>query len=316
MVIFVGIRKTFLSPFLYHVCIFLCFFLAGSSSLTRSKLPFSIIYFISHFNSSQKITRAYSTSSPFPPIPADGNTPLSIKAKIGKNLHLAPQHPLNYIKSKIESHFRKTYKNPDGSSLFSFFDNFPPQVSVKMNFDDLLFPNDHVGRSPTDTYYLSPTTVLRTHTSAHQSSLFLQSNPAFLVTGDVYRRDEIDSSHYPVFHQMEGAKLFSLPIPSSSSGTPPLPDKPTKFYYDDQDYKSHPDIAYVAKDLKNTLEGLVKSVFGNVETRWVDTYFPFTTPSFELEIYFKVWASWQPSILFFSDVGCLVGSTWVWSGTS
>jgi hypothetical protein len=44
--------------------------------------------------------------------------------------------------------------------------------------------------------------------SAHQSTLLGQGIPQFLVTGDVYRRDEIDRTHYPVFHQMEGVRVF------------------------------------------------------------------------------------------------------------
>ena len=43
--------------------------------------------------------------------------------------------------------------------------------------------------------------LLRTHTSAHQSTLMKSGKEAFLCTGDVYRRDEIDASHFPAFHQ-------------------------------------------------------------------------------------------------------------------
>lgn len=53
------------------------------------------------------------------------------------------------------------------------------------------------------------TTMLRAHTSAHQTDLVRSGLDAFLLAGDVYRRDEIDASHYPVFHQMEGVRLFS-----------------------------------------------------------------------------------------------------------
>ena len=51
--------------------------------------------------------------------------------------------------------------------------------------------------------------VLRTHTSAHQCTLIRSGHTAFLCSGDVYRKDEIDASHYPVFHQMEGVRIFS-----------------------------------------------------------------------------------------------------------
>lgn len=50
--------------------------------------------------------------------------------------------------------------------------------------------------------------MLRAHTSAHQRELVSAGLDAFLMVGDVYRRDEIDASHYPVFHQMEGVRLF------------------------------------------------------------------------------------------------------------
>lgn len=63
-------------------------------------------------------------------------------------------------------------------------------------------------RSQSDTFYKDEKTVLRTHTSAHQTQLMRQGERAFLVAGDCYRRDEIDPSHYPVFHQMEGVRLF------------------------------------------------------------------------------------------------------------
>jgi len=70
------------------------------------------------------------------------------------------------------------------------------------NFDDVLVPEDHVSRSYNDTYYVDPQTVLRCHTSAHQAELLRSGYTHFLVTGDVYRRDSIDSTHYPVFHQV------------------------------------------------------------------------------------------------------------------
>ena len=47
------------------------------------------------------------------------------------------------------------------------------------------------------------------HTSAHQVDLLKSGLNAFLCTGDVYRRDTIDRSHYPIFHQMEGLRIFS-----------------------------------------------------------------------------------------------------------
>jgi phenylalanyl-tRNA synthetase alpha chain len=128
-------------------------------------------------------------------------------------------------------------------------------------------PPDHVSRSPNDTYYVTSSTVLRCHTSAHQAETLRSGLEAFLITGDVYRRDSIDATHYPVFHQMEGVRIFEEKEWQAAGAT------------DGTDY--------AAKDLKASLEGLAKHLFGDVECRWLDAYFPFTEPSYELEIFFN-----------------------------
>lgn len=140
-------------------------------------------------------------------------------------------------------------------------------VFVMKNFDEVLVPADHVSRSPNDTYYVNSETVLRCHTSAHQAETLRKGETSFLVTGDVYRRDSIDSTHYPVFHQMEGVRVFT-----------------------EDEWKASGEesgAAFCEKELKKALEGLAKELFGDVEMRWIDAYFPFTNPSFELEIFFK-----------------------------
>ncbi|KAK9667134.1 hypothetical protein RND81_14G235500 [Saponaria officinalis] len=189
------------------------------------------------------------------------NVPDTIFTKLGMQLHKRDQHPLGILKNAIHDFFDKNYSNK-----FEKFDDLSPIVSVKDNFDDVLVPADHVSRSYNDTYYVDSQTVLRCHTSAHQAELLRRGHTHFLITGDVYRRDSIDSTHYPVFHQMEGVRVFS-PEDWESSGK----DAST----------------YIAEDLKTCLEGLARHLFGAVEMRWVDTYFPFTSPSFELEIFFQ-----------------------------
>lgn len=227
--------------------------------------------------------RCYSTGNKLPPIPSGGNIPPTIKEKIGRNLHLSSTHPLNFLKRKIEAHF-KNY-----TPAFTMYDTFNPVVTVTQNFDDLLFPVDHVGRSPNDTYYLNQSTLLRTHTSAHQGDLLRKGVRSFLVTGDVYRRDEIDSVHYPVFHQVEGVKLFDPISLAKVRGTAPaIPaNMALEQYYTDLHYKTHPEVCFIEADLKRTLEDLAKSLFGKVDVRWVEGYFPFTSPSWELEIFFN-----------------------------
>lgn len=130
------------------------------------------------------------------------NVPDSILARTQVQLHNTPSSPLCILKEKIQNWFDK-----EEHGIYLNVSHQNPIVSTKENFDDLLIPKDHVSRSASDTYYINSDNVLRTHTSAHQSSLLRsKSSMGYLVTADVYRRDEIDSTHYPVFHQMEGIR--------------------------------------------------------------------------------------------------------------
>jgi len=179
---------------------------------------------------------------------------------VGRDLHLLPNHPLQIIKRKIEAYFTSR------DAAFECKDSLDPIVTATQCFDDLLIPEDHQSRRQSDTYYLTPDTLLRTHTSAHQTELMRSGSTKFLCTGDVYRRDEIDSSHYPAFHQMEGVKILE-----ECTG---------------MENREEWEAACIA-DLKDYLEGMIDAIFGPVEKRWVEAYFPFTTPSLELEIYFN-----------------------------
>ena len=188
----------------------------------------------------------------------EGKLSGAVASKLGENLHLRAGHPLNIVKETIEQHFTSL-----DNSAFVCYDQLDPEVTVQANFDDLLIPKDHVSRSPTDTFYIGDDKVLRTHTSAHQVELMRQGNRAFLCTGDVYRRDTVDRTHYPVFHQTEGLRIFEQ--------------------WGDGEHASKK----VEADMKETLDGLVRALFGDVEMRWNPDYFPFTDPSWELEIRFN-----------------------------
>lgn len=179
--------------------------------------------------------------------------------RLGKNLHQRPAHPLGIIKGIIQEYFEETQPG------FNFFDDLPPVVTAQMNFDEVLVPSDHVSRSYNDTYYVNEELLMRCHTSAHQAQMLRRGERKFLVTGDVYRRDTIDATHNPVFHQMEGVRVFE-PSEWEAAGK-----DGTEFCKD---------------ELKATLEGLARKLFGDVEMRWVDAYFPFTEPSIELEIFY------------------------------
>ena len=170
-----------------------------------------------------------------------------IKSKMDRNLHNQKNHPLEIIKRKIYEYF---------GNEFETFDNFNPIVSTEDNFDKLRIEKDHPSRSLSDTYYVNEKTVLRTHTSAHQNELLQKGIKKFLVTGDVYRKDEINSTHYPVFHQTEGICIFE----------------------NGEDAKV---------ELKKILGGLIEHLFPGCTYRFNDDYFPFTEPSFEVEVEFN-----------------------------
>jgi len=91
----------------------------------------------------------------------------------------------------------------------------------------------------------------------------------------VYRRDEIDSSHYPAFHQLEAVKLFPKEDMAGADGL------------SGEDWENSAECKVIADDLKSVLEGLMDHLFGETEKKWSEDYFPFTTPSYELEIKYE-----------------------------
>ncbi|XP_051796255.1 phenylalanine--tRNA ligase, mitochondrial isoform X8 [Acanthochromis polyacanthus] len=212
-------------------------------------------------------------------------------ARVGRDLHNQTHHPLWLIKERIKAHFYSSYIGRWGNPLFSVHDNLSPVVSVEQNFDSLLIPPDHPSRKRGDNYYLNRTTMLRAHTSAHQRELVSSGLDAFLLAGDVYRRDEIDSSHYPVFHQMEGVRLFSnheLFSQVRSGDLLSLFERGGRRTPEKQETHSLEAVKLLEFNLKQTLTRLVAQLFGeDVEVRWVDCYFPFTHPSFEMEVRFQ-----------------------------
>jgi len=153
--------------------------------------------------------------------------------------------------------------------------------------------------------------MLRTHTSAHEVDVFAKGTERWLLTADVYRRDEIDASHYPVFHQMEGAKIFGTDassIEQIEQDNLRLERKLALSNIDIEDVQhisetnpaqtSH-DVRsseVTAKNLKLHLNSLMYKLFAGVagasegdplRVRWIDAYFPFTSPSYEVEVFFR-----------------------------
>jgi phenylalanyl-tRNA synthetase alpha chain len=136
-----------------------------------------------------------------------------------------------------------------------------PIVTAQSNFYDLLVEKTNETTSPKNTYYCDDDHVLRTHMTTHDIEMIREGHRSFITIGDVYRRDSIDATHFPIFHQVDGVRVWDSDILNSRE--------------------------LVSEDLKYILENLVKNIFGDVKYRWVDAYFPFTEPSFELEIFFN-----------------------------
>lgn len=205
------------------------------------------------------------------------NIPASIKARVGKGLLSVPGHPLSQIRDKIQQHFESGQASV--GRKFKVFDKLSPVVTTTQNFDDLLTPQDHVSRSPTDTFYVDDSRLLRCHMTAYQTTLLREGNSAFLMMGDVFRRDAVDATHYPVFHQIDGVRVFD------DAELPPIARGGAGARLDGEARKAAVD--FVMADLKASLEGMARTLFGETKMRWIDAYFPFTEPSLELEIWFE-----------------------------
>jgi phenylalanyl-tRNA synthetase alpha chain len=194
------------------------------------------------------------------------NVPSSIASRVGKNIHLKKHHPLNIIKTTIENYYINTW-SPQIGTRVDIFDDISPIMNTYKAFDELLIPKEHISRRPSDTYYIGEDLLLRPHTSAHQNEILRSGSHSFLCTGDVYRRDTIDQTHFPIFHQMEGLHITKNEALANL-------DEPAK-------------VLYAHKEMQFALEGMIRKLFGNVQFRWNTDYFPFTDPSFELEILFR-----------------------------
>ncbi|KAH6621405.1 hypothetical protein B0J18DRAFT_457921 [Chaetomium sp. MPI-SDFR-AT-0129] len=248
------------------------------------------------------------------------NISKTIQSLVSRKLHLQPDHPVAITRKIIESVFPEP--------TFQYHNNFDPVVSTYQNFDSLNIRPNHPSRGPSDTYYLNKYTLLRTHTSAHQADLFRAGVSGYLISADVYRRDEIDRSHYPVFHQTEGARVWDrtklppgksledvvredlekLPVHNMQVEDPNPPfhaGNPRQ-----SKYHTENEVEVVAAHLKRSLELMVNEIFSKVKAaaaaaaatktstknqpqaeplrvRWVEAYFPFTSPSWELEVFYQ-----------------------------
>jgi len=136
-----------------------------------------------------------------------------------------------------------------------------PEVETEQfNFDALNFPPDHPARSEQDTFQIAPDgsrQVLRTHTSPVQIRALLERElPVYIVSiGRTFRTDELDATHTPVFHQVEGMAV---------------------------------DRGLTMANLRGTLDAFARAEFGpEGRTRLRPHFFPFTEPSAEVDIWFE-----------------------------
>lgn len=154
---------------------------------------------------------------------------------------------------------------------FQDFDlvNFPKIVTVEQNFDLLNTPKAHPSRKETDTYYVDPEHVLRTQMTVMWSfylkdkkileKLEREGEVKCLSAGIVFRKDEIDRSHYPAFHQIDGLLVCK---------------RSKKVITED--------------DLKAVQVDMAKQIFGkDIEYKFLVDTFPFTDPSLEMDMKFN-----------------------------
>ncbi|MFQ6082488.1 MAG: phenylalanine--tRNA ligase subunit alpha [Candidatus Aminicenantia bacterium] len=163
----------------------------------------------------------------------------------GRKNYLGTYHPINIVQHQIEDIFLSMgYSIEDG-----------PEVETDYyNFEALNFPKNHPARDMWDTLYITDEILLRTHTSPVQIRVMEKRKPPMkiIVPGRVFRKDEPDPTHLPMFFQVEGLVV----------------DQGITFAY-----------------LKGTLEYFLKALFSEkTRIRFRPSYFPFTEPSAEVDI--------------------------------
>lgn len=138
------------------------------------------------------------------------------------------------------------------------YDDYPEVETESYNFDSLNTPSWHPSRDMHDSFYTKTGHVLRTHTSAFQTrALKMLKEPPIraMTAGRCYRRDEIDATHFPIFHQLDVIAV----------------DKSISF-----------------SDLKWTLESMLQAILGkDIKLQFRPSYFPFTTPSAEVDVFYR-----------------------------
>ena len=175
-----------------------------------------------------------------------------------KRRNIGARHPLTTLMEEVSDYFTSCgWQIAQG-----------PEIEHEwFNFDALNFDIDHPARQMQDTFYIDGTSVgtgtkteanlvMRTHTSPVQARTLLENElPIYIACpGKVFRSDELDATHTPVFHQVEGLAV---------------------------------DKGLTMANLKGTLDAFAKAMFGpEAKTRLRPSFFPFTEPSAEMDLWF------------------------------
>lgn len=163
----------------------------------------------------------------------------------GKPVKLGHLHPLTLVLNTITDIF----------AGMGFEVKEGPEIDwEEYNFEYLNLPQNHPARDMQDTFYINEKMVLRTQTSTAQVRTMLTQKPPIrmICPGRVYRADELDASHSPVFHQLEGLAV---------------------------------DKGITMGDLKGVLDVFAKALFGpETRTRFRASYFPFVEPGAEMDV--------------------------------
>ena len=163
----------------------------------------------------------------------------------GKSVPMGNRHPLNAVLEEIEEIFRGM-----GFSVVS-----GPEVEYDYyNFQALNLPPDHPARDTQDTFYITDKIMLRSQTSPVQVREMEKTQPPIriIAPGAVYRSDEVDATHSPFFHQIEGLVV---------------------------------DKNITMANLRWTLDTFVKKMYGeDAQIRFRPHHFPFTEPSAEVDV--------------------------------
>lgn len=163
----------------------------------------------------------------------------------GESHNLGGLHPLSIVQNELIDIFQ--------SMGFDIVDG--PEVETDYYcFEALNVPKDHPARDMQDTFYLGDNLLLRTQTSAAQARVMEKRTPPIRIVcpGRVYRADEVDATHSPVFHQMEGLVV---------------------------------DKNITMCDLKGCLEQFAHEIYGpETKVRFRPSFFPFTEPSVEVDV--------------------------------